>query len=234
MKALFSIALALLPLITAAGQVHQEDTYDAITKDTDSYFYNKAIDRSTYDIRNPHFYEFGYSRVTTPKDKFVCNTRIYVSQFMGKGYGKIYFDVEDFQKIETTTGMMRGVSDCQKRINLHGKRIHCKAKAYSVYKRPDTKKPYVKCYVADINFFPNDEAKSTVKYSIKYKKYRPIEKYHVIPLDSASTAKRNKKIAEKKEKERIEDMKYEKWHDKQIQKIREKKIKQRQKRTSAN
>ncbi len=76
--------------------------------------------------------------------------------------------------------------------------------------------PYVKCYIADITYYPVEKYKSTVKYGIKYKKYRPIEKYNVLPKDPVAAAKAN---AKKKERERIENIKYEKWSDKQIRKI---------------
>ncbi len=231
MRKILAITLFLLPFTTAAGQVHQENNYDAITKDKESYFYNKNINiNKDYGNHTPQKYDFGYSYVTTPKDTFVCHTHIFVSHYKtqrGKSYGSIHFMVEDFQKEKSSNrGWIRGHTDCEKLIKHYGKRIHYKAKAYCVYNHPETKKLYVKCYIADVNYFPDDKAKSTVEYSIKYKKYRPIEKYHVAPLDSASIAKAD---AKRKEKERVEQKKYDKWYNKQVEKIKKKAAKKRRK-----
>lgn len=229
MKISLSSILILLPFLTAAGQVHQENDYDAITKDKESYFYNKNINKDN-SSRNPQTYDFGYSYVTTPKDTFVCHTHIFVSHYKtqrGKSYGGIHFTVEDFQKEKTSNrGWIRGITHSEKRIKHYGKRIHYKAKAYCVYNHPETNKLYVKCYIANVNYFPDDQANSTVEYSIKYKKYRPIEKYNVVPLDSVSRAKAD---AKRKEKERVEQKKYDKWYNKQVEKIKKKAAKQRRK-----
>ncbi len=68
-------------------------------------------------------------------------------------------------------GRQRAHTFCDKRIKHYGKRIHYKAKAYCVHTHPNTKKPYVKCYIADVNYFLGDQTKSTVEYSVKYKKW---------------------------------------------------------------
>ncbi len=230
MRKILSITLFLLPFLTAAGQVHQENNYDAITKDKESYFYNRNINKANSDDPITQRYDFGYSYVTTPKDTLACHTQIIVSQYKireGKSYGGIYFTVEDFQKVKTSNeGWIRRNTPCVKRIKHYGKRIHYKAKAYCVYNHPETKKLYVKCYIANVNYFPDDQAKSTVEYSIKYKKYQPIEKYNVVPLDSASRAKAD---AKRKEKARVEEKNDEKSFNKQVGKIKKKAAKQRRK-----
>ena len=219
--------------MAAAGQVHQENNYDAITKDKESYFYNKNINKGMNKANSnhaPRIFDFGYSYVTAPKDTFVCHTQIFISPYKtqrGKSYGGIHFTVEDFQKEKSSNlDWKRGNTYCDKRIKHYGKRIHYKAKAYCVYNHPETKKFYVKCYIADVNYFPGNQAKSTVEYSIKHKKYRPIKKYNVVPLDSASIAEAD---AKRKEKERVEQEKYDKWYNKQVEKIKKKAAKQRRK-----
>ncbi len=220
-KTVLSLTLAFLPFITATGQLHQENNYNAITKDTASGFYNKSLE----DNSGP-WYDFGFSHVTTPKDTFVCHTKIYLSRFKtlrGKSYGSIHFSVDDLTaRGSGDTGMRRGLFFGTKRIKYYSQCIRYKAKAYQTFTNPCTNKPYVKCYIADITYYPVEKYKSTVKYGIKYKKYRPIEKYNVLvpPKDSA------KAYAKKKERERIENIKYEKWSDKQIKKIKKKLAKQ--------
>lgn len=43
-KTAISLTLALLPLITAAGQLRQENNYNAILKDKASGFYDKSLE----------------------------------------------------------------------------------------------------------------------------------------------------------------------------------------------
>ncbi len=229
-KTAISLTLALLPLITAAGQLRQENNYNAILKDKASGFYDKSLEDNS-----GSWYDFGFSHVTTPKDTFVCHTKIYLSRFKtlrGKSYCSIHFSVDDLMRMGSgDTGTRRGLVYGMKRIKYYSQCIRYKAKAYRTFTKPGTNKPYVKCYIADITYYPVEKYKSTVKYGIKYKKYRPIEKYNVLPKDPVAAAKAN---AKKKERERIENIKYEKWSDKQIRKINKKLAKQNKRRTSKN
>ncbi len=225
-KTAISLTLALLPLMTVTGQLRQENNYNAILKDKASGFYNKSLEGNS-----GSWYDFGFSHVTTPKDTFVCHTKIFLSRFktlLDKSYGSIHFSVDDLTESGSgDTGTKRGLVWGTKRIKYYSQCIRYKAKAYSTFTKPGTNKPYVKCYIADITYYPVEKYRSTVKYGVKYKKYRPIEKYNVLPKDPVAAAKAN---AKKKERERIENIKYEKWSDKQIKKINKKLSKQNKRR----
>ncbi len=137
-KTAISLTLALLPLITAAGQLRQENNYNAILKDKASGFYDKSLEDNS-----GSWYDFGFSHVTTPKDTFVCHTKIYLSRFKtlrGKSYGSIHFSVDDLMRMGSgDTGTKRGLVYGMKRIKYYSQCIRYKAKAYRTFTKPGTK-----------------------------------------------------------------------------------------------
>lgn len=212
---LFCIFFILLPIISAAGQTRQEN-FISIEKDTASYFYKFNLpDSVSYDKNDPKF-NFGISRLITPRDTIDCYLSLYADPVKGyKGHGSAHLEAEDHE-LTLFAGSLR------KRSILHGFKVirkfkNCirfKVKAYSTYEhsQPD-KKRYTKCLTADVVYYPYEKSRSTVTYSVKYKKYRPWEKYGVMRLDSASAAKRDKK-------NKAENLKKIKWQEKQYQKSR--------------
>lgn len=219
---LFYILFILLSIISAAGQTRQEN-FISIENDTASYFYKFNLpDSVSYDKNDPKF-NFGISRLITPRDTIDCYLSLYADPVKGyKGHGSAHLEAEDHE-LTLFAGSLR------KRSILHGFKvirkfkecIRFKVKAYSTYEhsQPD-KKRYTKCLTADVVYYPYEKSRSTVTYSVKYKKYRPWEKYGVMRLDSASAAKRDKKNkAENLKKIKWQEKQYQKWHKKYLKNL---------------
>ena len=62
------------------------------------------------------------------------------------------------------------------RIKHYREKKHFKIKAYFTISGKN-KNRVIKCLTADVHYYPLDQAKSTVKYSVDYKKYRRLPKY---------------------------------------------------------
>ncbi len=225
---LFCIFFILLPIISAAGQTRQEN-FISIEKDTASYFYKFNLpDSTSYDKNDPKF-NFGISRLITPRDTIDCYLSLYADPVKGyKGHGSAHLEAEDHE-LTLFAGSLR------KRSILHGFKVirkfkNCirfKVKAYSTYEhsQPD-KKRYTKCLTADVVLYA--VCYGTLAFfvrviyniSVKYKKYRPWEKYGVMRLDSASAAKRDKKNkAENLKKIKWQEKQYQKWHKKYLKNL---------------
>ncbi len=214
MKALYSLTLALLPLITAAGQLRQE-RFDAITDDPKSCFHAKQIPQNNN--RNPlGIYSSGCSRVVSiEKDTVVCETRMV--------WGSLDYK-NDIGRIELIAeGQNNGYKNFFsgesyfKKLRRH---MRLKAKAYGRY---DTVKgkPYVLEVTAHIDFFPfNDLYMTRVRYTMKRLKYRPRAKYGIFTnkSDTKYKAKLEKEKREEKkwqeERKAKEDKWLKKYHDK--------------------
>jgi hypothetical protein len=179
MKHLISITLFLLPLVTAAGQVKQEN-YNQIMSDSLSAMFHDGQNLLKYhDLWN---YSFGgFKRVTSAdKDTLVCYT--YVSNWGISGYknsvGTINLKVEDQTGYKKEEGFPRTVFMASKDIRKLKRHIRMKVKAYQSYHPDAPDKPFVKEVTAHIDFFPfQNFDKSRVRYTVKRKKYRFIEKY---------------------------------------------------------
>lgn len=213
---LFCIFFILLPIISAAGQTQQEN-FISIENDTASFFYKFNLPDSTSYDKNDSKFNFGISRLITPRDTIDCYLSLYVDPFKGyKGYGSAHLEAEDHELILFSDSLW-------KRSIFHGftvirkfkECIRFKVKAYSTYgdNTSPKKKWYTKCLKADVVYYPYEKSRSTVTYSVKYKKYRPWKKYGVMRLDSASIAKRDKK-------NKAKNLKMIKWQEKQYQKSR--------------
>lgn len=175
---LFCILFVLLPIISAAGQTRQEN-FISIENDTASYFYKFNLpDSVSYDKNDPKF-NFGISRLITQKDTIDCYLSLYADPVKGyKGHGSAHLEAEDHE-LTLFAGSLR------KRSILHGFKVirkfkNCirfKVKAYSTYEhsQPD-KKRYTKCLTADVVYYPYEKSKSTVTYSVKYKKIQTLGK----------------------------------------------------------
>lgn len=194
MKRIAITVLALLPLITAAGQLRQE-RFDAIIKDPKSCFHAKQIPQNNN--RNPlGIYSSGCSRVvSTEKDTVVCETRI--------AWGNLDYK-NDIGSIELVAeGQNNGSKNFYsgessfKKLRRH---MRLKAKAYGRY---DTVKgkPYVLEVTAHIDFFPfNDLYLTRVRYTTKRRKYLPRAKYGI--YTKRSDARHKAKLAKEKRKEK--------------------------------
>lgn len=196
MKRIAITVLALLPLITAAGQLRQE-RFDAIIKDPKSCFHAKQIPQNNN--RNPlGIYSSGCSRVvSTEKDTIVCETRmIWGSLDYKNDIGRIELVAEG--QNNGNKNFFSGESSFKKLR----RRMRLKAKAYGRY---DTVKgkPYVLEVTAHIDFFPfNDLYLTRVRYTTKRRKYLPRAKYGIY------TNKSNAKYKAKLEKEKREEKKW--------------------------
>lgn len=216
MKRFIFLISMLLPFL-AAGQVTQIDNYNEALDDTASMFYRHGVigfKPSKYTFKKTDSgYNFGMSLITTPRDTFVCYSEI--GMHPSKGYkgriGHVQLQAEDLHHIDSLYGVVRVPYNAWKYLKKFKHRLRCKAKAYQTYASADVPKSkwYVKCLTADITYYPLDKAKSTVKYSVKYKKYRPLAKYGV-----HTPASREREIEHNKK----ENAKKTEWIEKQHQK----------------
>lgn len=209
LRKFLSIALFLLPFMTAAGQVKQEN-YNQIMNDSLSTMFHDGQNLEKY--HDLWKYSFGgFKRVTSAdKDTLVCYT--YITGWGIPGYknsvGTVNLKVEDQCRYKGFEKMSRIVFQTSKKIRKLKRHIRMKVKAYQSYQWADPDNPYVKEVTAYIDFFPFQNIDmSRVRYTVKRKKYRFIEKY------GASSSK----IKERKRKQQIKE---DEWKRKRLEKDR--------------
>ncbi len=204
MRKILAITLFLLPFTTAAGQVKQENYNQIMNDSLSTMFHDGQNLQKHHDLWK---YSFGgFKRVTSAdKDTLVCYT--YVTGWGISGYknsvGTINLKVEDQGKYQGRDKTSRIVFQTSKKIKKLKRHIRMKVKAYQSYRWADPDNPYVKEVTAHIDFFPFQNIdKSRVRYTIKRKKGRFIEKY------GASSSK----IQERKRKQQIKEDEWKRKH----------------------
>ena len=193
MKAIYSLTLALLPLITAAGQLRQE-RFDAIIDDPKSCFHAKQIPQN-YNRNQFGIHSSGCSRVVSiEKDTIVCETRMAWGNLDYKNdIGRIELIVEG--QNNGNKNVFSGESNFKK-LRRH---MRLKAKAYGRYNTVPGK-PYVLEVTAHIDFFPFKDYMTCVRYTTKRRKYLPRAKYGI--YTKRSDARYKAKLAKEKRKEK--------------------------------
>ncbi len=207
MKIIFSITFFLLPFMTAIGQVKQENFNQIMNDSLSSMFHDGQNLQKYHDLWK---YSFGgFTRVTSAdKDTLVCYTN--VSGWGISGYknsvGTLNLKVEDQKAYLDKDKSSRIVFQASKDIRKLKRHIRMKVKAYKSYYSENPNNPYVKEVTAHVDFFPfQNFDKSRVRYTIKRKKYRFIEKYGA----------NSPKILERQKKQQLKE---DEWKRKQHEK----------------
>lgn len=173
-------ALLLLPPAVGVGQVVQTDNYNEALRDSASYFLspNFQLPETDLDKRDPS-YNFGISLLTTPRDTFACYTYVYMHPTKGfrGSHGVVRLMAEDY---DNGRDGRRVPYHAEKNIRRFKDKIRCKVRAYQTYTGNGglpRSKWYVKCLTADVTYYPLEKSRSSVRYSVEYKKSRNKYKY---------------------------------------------------------
>lgn len=195
-------ALLLLPPAVAVGQVVQTDNYNRALHDSASYFLspNFQLDEPDPDKMDPS-YNFGISLLTTPRDTFACYTYVYMQPAKGfrGSHGVVRLMAEDFDDDDARDGK-RVPYHAEKNIRRFKDKVHYKVRAYQTYTGNGSlprNKWYVKCLTADVTYYPLEKSRSSVRYSVEYKKSRNKYKYGI--WDKAKVRKINERYRKRNE-----------------------------------